>query len=56
MNTGFSNRMKDVFTQNQIEKFNSICDVFDEKLNINPKRLILNTAGALRFTKAQNGY
>lgn len=47
-------KMKDVFTQNQIEKFNSICDAFDEKLNINPKRHILNTAGALRFTKAQN--
>ena len=27
-------KTKDVFTQNQIEKFNSICNNFDEKLNI----------------------
>tara|TARA_E500000331_G_C17272363_1_gene719864 strand:+ start:10663 stop:11763 length:1101 start_codon:yes stop_codon:yes gene_type:complete len=47
-------KKKDAFTHNQIEKFNGVCDAFYEKLNINPKRHILNTAGALRFTKAQN--
>ena len=46
--------LKDSFTQNQIEKFNAICDSFSEKLNVAPKRHILNTAGVLRFPKAQN--
>lgn len=47
-------RFQDIFTENQIKKFDMICDSFGQKLNINPKRHILNTAGVFRFTKAQN--
>ena len=40
---------RDNFTQKQFEKFDIICKTFSSKLNINPKRHILNTAGFLRF-------
>ena len=46
-------KSKDDFTQKQFEKFNSICNTFSEKLNISPKRHILNTAGVLRFSEQQ---
>ena len=47
------NEKKDDFTQKQFEKFKSICNIFSEKLNISPKRHILNTAGVLRFPEQQ---
>ena len=46
-------KSKDPFTQKQFEKFNTICKLFSEKLNINPNRHILNTAGVLRFPRQQ---
>ena len=46
-------KSKDPLTQKQFEKFNTICKLFSEKLNINPNRHILNTAGVLRFPRQQ---
>ena len=46
-------KLKDVFTSNQFHKFDAICNAFCEKLDIHPKRHILNTAGVLRFSKKQ---
>ena len=47
-------KSKDFFTQHQIKEFNSACDTFTAKMNVFPKRHLLNTAGVLRFTKEQN--
>lgn len=49
-----TDKSKDDFTQKQFEKFDTICKLFTETLNIKSERHILNTAGVLRFTSQQN--
>ncbi len=48
-----NDKSKDAFTQKQFKKFDIICKTFSKKLNITPKKHILNTAGVLRFPKQQ---
>ena len=48
-----NDKSKDAFTQKQFKKFDIICKKFSKKLNITPKKHILNTAGVLRFPKQQ---
>jgi len=44
---------KDDFTLKQFRRFNQVCTIFSEKLNIKPNRHILNTHGVLRFPQEQ---
>lgn len=44
---------KDLFTQKQIEKFGLISKVIQQEIGYKPLRHIINSAGILRFPKAQ---